>query len=172
MKGASAISSRCPSKGWPKNRATALLQHECGVLSAPTGFGKTVIGAYFIAQLKVRTLVIVPGTTLLSQWQERLEAFLSINEALPELLTKTGRKSRKKRSLVGQIGGGKNAPSGIVDIATFQSLLEKSDRAGVRTASQSEVHENSPRRHRIRIVLQSNPRQALRPQRKKPAHHP
>lgn len=105
----------------------ALLEHECGILSAPTGFGKTVIGAYCIAHLKMRTLVIVPGTALLAQWQQRLETFLTINEELPELLTKTGRKSRKKRSLVGQIGGGKNIPSGIVDIATFQSLFEKGD---------------------------------------------
>ncbi|WP_302397706.1 TOTE conflict system archaeo-eukaryotic primase domain-containing protein [Eggerthella sinensis] len=107
--------------------AEALLRHECGVLSAPTGFGKTVVGAYCIARLNMRTLVIVPGTALLDQWQQRLESFLVINEELPELRTKTGRKSRKKRSLVGQIGGGKNIPSGIVDIATFQSLFEKDD---------------------------------------------
>ena len=58
----------------------ALLEHECGILSAPTGFGKTVIGAYCIAHLKMRTLVIAPGTALLTQWQQRLETFLTINE--------------------------------------------------------------------------------------------
>lgn len=43
------------------------------------------------------------------------------------MLTPTGRKSRRKRSLIGQIGGGKNERSGIIDIATFQSLVEKDD---------------------------------------------
>ena len=103
-----------------------LLAFEDGILSAPTGFGKTVIGAYLIAALKMPTLVIVPKTALLVQWRERLEAFLDIREELAPVFTKAGRKSKKKRSLVGQIGGGKNRPSGVIDIATFQSLVEKS----------------------------------------------
>lgn len=32
-----------------------------------------------------------------------------------------------KRSPIGQIGGGKNERSGIIDIATFQSLVEKDE---------------------------------------------
>ena len=44
------------------------------------------------------------------------------------MLTPTGRKSRRKRSLIGQIGGGKSERGGIIDIATFQSLVEKDDR--------------------------------------------
>ena len=71
------------------------------------------------------TLVIVPKTALVPQWKERLSEFLDIDEELPPLLTPTGRKSRRKRSLIGQIGGGKSERGGIVDIATFQSLVEK-----------------------------------------------
>ena len=104
-----------------------LLEFENGILSAPTGFGKTVIGAAVIARLKMPTLVIVPKTALVPQWKERLGEFLDIDEELPPLLTPTGRKSRRKRSLIGQIGGGKNERSGIIDIATFQSLVEKDD---------------------------------------------
>ncbi|MEC4273426.1 DEAD/DEAH box helicase family protein [Adlercreutzia sp. R25] len=104
-----------------------LLGFENGILSAPTGFGKTVIGAAVIARLKLPTLVIVPKTALLSQWKERLGDFLAIDEELPPPLTPTGRKSRRKRSLIGQIGGGKNDRSGIIDIATFQSLIEKEE---------------------------------------------
>ena len=102
-----------------------LLGFENGILSAPTGFGKTVIGAAVIARLKMPTLVIVPKTALVPQWKERLSEFLDIDEELPPLLTPTGRKSRRKRSLIGQIGGGKSERGGIVDIATFQSLVEK-----------------------------------------------
>ena len=107
--------------------ADALLRHENGILMAPTGFGKTVIGAYFIGELKMRTLIIVPKTSLIDQWKERLEQFLVIEDDRPPLLTKTGKTSKRKRPVIGQIGGGKNAPSGIVDVATFQSLSVKDD---------------------------------------------
>lgn len=107
--------------------ADALLRQEDGILMAPTGFGKTVIGAYVIGKLKMRTLIIVPKTSLVEQWAERLGQFLSIEDHRPPLLTKSGKLSRKKRPVIGRIGGGKSAPSGIVDIATFQSLSSKDE---------------------------------------------
>ena len=85
------------------------------------------IGAYIIGKLKMRTLVIVPKTNLIEQRKERLEQFLDIEDDRPLLLTKAGNLSKGKRPVIGQIGGGKNAPSGIVDIATFQSLSAKDD---------------------------------------------
>ena len=102
--------------------AEAMLCHDNGVLSATTAFGKTVVGAYIIGERKVNTLILVHSTALLLQWKKALEQFLVINEALPELPPKRGRK--RKRSLIGQLGGGKNALSGIVDIAVMQSLFE------------------------------------------------
>ena len=39
--------------------ATSMLQYDYGILGAATGFGKTVIGAYLIAQRKVNALVLV-----------------------------------------------------------------------------------------------------------------
>lgn len=109
-----------------------LLRHENGILEAPTGFGKTVVAACLIARRKVNTLVLVPTSALLAQWRAALGRFLDIDEELPVLLTKTGRPSRAKRSVVGQIGDGKNLPSGIVDVALYQSLFEKGDIAGER----------------------------------------
>ena len=101
--------------------AEALLAHNNGVLSATTAFGKTVIAAYLIGQRKVNTLVLVHTQALLNQWKKALSEFLEINETLPELPKKRGRK--KERFLIGQLGGSKNNLSGLVDIAIIQSLI-------------------------------------------------
>lgn len=107
-----------------------LAKHDNGILSAPTGFGKTVIGAYLIAQHRVPTLIIVPKTALVSQWVEKLGKFLAIEHPGKPLLTPSGKPSKRKRPVVGQIGGGKNRISGIVDVATFQSLVKKDPETG------------------------------------------
>ncbi len=106
--------------------AEALLREETGVLSAATAFGKTVIGAYLIGQRKVNTLILVNSTALLAQWREALERFLTIHEALPKEPKRRGRK--KVRRLIGQLGGGKDTRSGIIDIALMQSLFEGDER--------------------------------------------
>ena len=85
-----------------------LLKHDVGVLCAPTGFGKTVVGAKIISKLKTNTLVIVNRNNLLEQWKERLAYFLNIN---------------KKE--IGQIGASKEKPNGKLDVASFQSLYKK-----------------------------------------------
>ncbi len=102
-----------------------LLQHENGILSLPTAFGKTVIGASLIAERKCNTLILVHLQTLLDQWKKSLEQFLEINETLSELEKKRGRK--KVRSIIGQIGASKNTSSGIIDIAIVQSLIHNNE---------------------------------------------
>lgn len=54
------------------------LQGECagGLLSLHTGAGKTVIATYLIAQLRLKTLILVHKTFLVNQWQERLQTFI------------------------------------------------------------------------------------------------
>lgn len=108
-----------------QSAASALLQHENGILSVPTAFGKTVIGASLIANRKCNTLVLVHLQTLYDQWKKSLEQFLEINESLPEQEKKRGRK--KVRSIIGQIGSGKNTASGIIDIALVQSLVHENE---------------------------------------------
>ena len=106
--------------------AEALLSHDMGVLSATTAFGKTVIGAYLIGAHRTNTLILVHSTALLAQWKSAMEQFLTIDETLPQEPKKRGRK--KKRQLIGQLGGGKNTLSGIVDIAIIQSLFDGEDK--------------------------------------------
>jgi len=86
----------------------ALLSHDTGVLSASTAFGKTVVASFLIAQRGVNTLVMVRRRQLLDQWIARLTTFLDIDP--------------KK---IGQIGGGKRKPTGIIDVAIIQSLSKK-----------------------------------------------
>ncbi|MBT3179086.1 MAG: DEAD/DEAH box helicase family protein [Desulfobacula sp.] len=101
----------------------ALSAHDNGVLSAATAFGKTVIGAKLISIKKVNTLVLVHRQQLLSQWRESLEQFLIINESLPELPQKRGRK--KEQNLIGHMAAGKDKLSSIVDVAIMQSMNVK-----------------------------------------------
>jgi len=99
----------------------SMLSHENGVLAATTAFGKTVVGAALIAERSVNTLVLVDRLPLIEHWMAQLQVFLSINESLPDSAETKGRK--KQRSIVGHLGGGGNNLSGIVDIATIQSLV-------------------------------------------------
>lgn len=92
-------------------------RYDKGVLSATTGFGKTVIGARIIAEKRVPTLILVHTKELAIQWKDRLEQFLDINEKVE--------KRRRNTSTIGQLGGGKNTLNGIVDIAIMQSMFEK-----------------------------------------------
>lgn len=94
-----------------------LKRYDEGVLSATTGFGKTVIGARIIAEKRVPTLILVHTKELAIQWKDRLEQFLDINEKVE--------KRRRNTSAIGQLGGGKNTLNGIVDIAIMQSMFEK-----------------------------------------------
>ena len=61
-----------------KTAVRKLLEHDIGVLSATTAFGKTVVAAWMTAQRGVNTLVLVHRRQLLDQWIERLSEFLGI----------------------------------------------------------------------------------------------
>jgi len=100
--------------------AEALLKHDTGVLSATTGFGKTVIGAYLIASRKVNTLVLVHSQQLLEQWKQALSQFLEIGNEPATRFTPKGQV--KTIGVIGEYGGGKKHCSFIVDVAMMQSL--------------------------------------------------
>ncbi len=90
--------------------AKALAAHEDGVLCAPTAFGKTAVAAQLIAKRKVNTLVLVHRRHLMDQWRERLASYFGLNI-----------------KDIGQIGGGKTARTGRLDVAVIQSLIRKGE---------------------------------------------
>jgi superfamily II DNA or RNA helicase len=83
-----------------------LLKSDNGILVAPAGSGKTVIGISIIASRKVNTLVLVHRRPLLEQWLTQLASFLEIDP-----------------SKIGHIGGGKDKRTGLIDVAMLQSLM-------------------------------------------------
>ena len=109
-----------------RSAVKALLPHDCGILSAATAFGKTVVCSNLIAERKVSTLILLESSALIEQWQKALEGFLEFQEELPEYETKSGRKKHRK-SVVGIIHGPKDTSTGIVDIAMAGSLCKKGE---------------------------------------------
>jgi superfamily II DNA or RNA helicase len=105
-----------------------LLEHDIGVLSGTTAFGKTVVAIKLIAERKVNTLVIVDKASLITQWKNKLTDFLTINESLPISDSGVKKRGRKKAGgIIGQLGQGKNSLGGFIDIALMQSLNRKNE---------------------------------------------
>ena len=83
-----------------------MIKHDIGILHAPTAFGKTVAAIGIMVKRKINTLVLVHNKQLVEQWQERIKIFTQSIEC--------GIHIGVKKSLTGQI-----------DIATYQSLVNR-----------------------------------------------
>ena len=87
-----------------------LLPYEIGVLVAPPGAGKTVMGCFVVAKRNLPTLILAHRKPILEQWRMRLMEFLNLSS-----------------HEIGQIGGGRSRRSGIVDLAMIQSMRSITD---------------------------------------------
>ncbi len=90
-----------------EDAANRLLSHDQGVLVAPPGTGKTVIGCYIAAARGFPTLILVHRKPLLDQWRAQLVSLLGLS---PKGL--------------GQIGAGKHRQTKNIDLAMIQSLRD------------------------------------------------
>ncbi len=82
-----------------------VLDVDFGVLVAPPGTGKTVLAIAAIAKRKTNVLILVHRKPIMDQWRLQLSSFLGID-----------------KKDIGQIGGGKNKATGIIDVGMVQSL--------------------------------------------------
>lgn len=94
--------------GWQQDALRAMESCDLGIVVAPPGTGKTVLGAALIAARGRSTLVLVHRKPLLEQWVDRLAFFLGIDP-----------------KEIGRAGGGANRLNGRLDVAMMQSLLQR-----------------------------------------------
>lgn len=88
-----------------KRAVREMAKHDYGVLSAPPGAGKTVMGCALIARHRTAALVLVHRDILLEQWREEAGRFLGL-----------------KRKEIGVWRGKGSRMTGRLDIAMLPSL--------------------------------------------------
>ena len=97
-----------------KDALGKMMKSDIGILSAGTGFGKTIVASALIAERKINTLILVQSHALLEQWKKSIKNNLGISP--------------------GTIASGKDKSTGIIDVAIVKSLVEtQSDEVKLRS---------------------------------------
>ena len=93
---------------YQKPALAATSKKDLGIIVAPPGAGKTIIGLKIIAKKQQPALIIVHRKQLAEQWTERIQAFMGI-----------------PKKEIGKIGQGKCTIGKKVTIAMIQSLVKQ-----------------------------------------------
>ena len=88
----------------------SVMSHDQGIIVAPSGSGKTIIGLELIARRKLPALILVHRKQLLDQWVERIQAFLGI-----------------PKTHIGQFSSAKKKIGKQITVGLLQSLGRKKD---------------------------------------------
>ncbi len=99
------FASTCKLYGYQKDAIKDVLAEDNGVLIAPSGAGKTIMGIDMIFKLKQPTLILVHKKQIYNQWLQRINDFMSI----------------PKRE-IGQICGNKKTVGEKITVAMLQTL--------------------------------------------------
>jgi len=91
------------------------MAHDQGVIVAPSGSGKTIIGLELVARRKLPALILVHRKQILDQWVERIRTFLSIPKAC-----------------IGQYSGIKKKIGKQITVGLLQSFGRKNDLSNLR----------------------------------------
>lgn len=91
-----------------KTAMEVVSKKDMGVIVAPPGSGKTIIGLKIIAEKQQPALIIVHRKQLAEQWIERIQTFLGIS-----------------KYEIGKIGQGKNTAGKRITVAMIQSLSKE-----------------------------------------------
>ncbi|WP_432803753.1 DEAD/DEAH box helicase [Chitinophaga horti] len=94
-------------RDYQQQGVSATVKKDIGVVVAPPGSGKTLIGLKIIADKQQPALIVVHRKQLMEQWAERIETFLGI-----------------PTHKIGKIGQGKYKPGKLITLATIQSLVK------------------------------------------------
>jgi superfamily II DNA or RNA helicase len=103
-------------RSYQRDAIAAAIRSETALLVAPTGSGKTTIGAGLIAELRTRTLILVHTKDLAAQWADRL----STEERPPP----APRPQLAGDFTIGMVGDGQDDRTADIVIATVQTLTK------------------------------------------------
>jgi superfamily II DNA or RNA helicase len=95
-------------RDYQKDAINAISKKDMGVIVAPPGSGKTIIGLKIIAEKQQPALIVVHRKQLMEQWIERVETFLGI-----------------PAKDIGVIRKGKSKTGRQITIATIQTLIKE-----------------------------------------------